>query len=241
MSPAEQAARDILATIEATYQPTHNYVTVNPKSFGHLDLAFYERTARLLGCNGFRTVGDVENKTITNAPNAVLMPVLLRTMLSRDGTIMVTLYHPRITKPGLRLLLWLVGKRPGKVVDMETEFTDGSFVVTSNAAKAGALTLPPLISAEYLASGLTALGVFHRHAARVSAHLLDRPGVRARVMASQVELLASQNRMNAIKAAFRGELGGVTREELETLSMFGKGIAGQVHDAVVRQQVKRAG
>jgi hypothetical protein len=241
MQPAEQAAHAILATIEATYQPTHNYVTVSPKSFGHLDLAFYERTARLLGSNGFRIVGDVENTTITNAPNSVLMPVMLRMMLSRDGTIMTGLYHPRIRRLGLRLLLLVLGKRPGKVVDMGTEFSDGSFVETTNAATAAAFALPALISAEFMATSVTALGVFHRHTARVAAHLLERPGVKARVMASQADLLASQNRMHAIKAAFRGEIGGVTREELEALSLFGKGVAAQVHDAVVREQVKRAG
>ena len=241
MEPVEKAALAILATIEATYQPTHNYVPVNAKAFPHLDLRFYDRTTRLLGSNGFRTLADIEDTTITNTPNGVLMPVLVRTMLSRDGTVMSALYHPRIKRLGLRLLLWLLRKLPGKVVDMETEFSDGSFVVTSNAEAAAAIALPALVSAAYLPSRATALAVHHRHAARVAAHLAARPGVAPKSIATQAELIASQNRMNAIKAAYRGEVGGVTREELERLSSLGSSVAREVHTAYVREQLKRAG
>ena len=242
MEPAEKAAREILALIAATYQPTHEYVPADARLFGHLDSRFYERTTRLLGSNGFRKLADIEDKTITNSPNGVLMPVLVRTMLSRDGTVLAGLYHPRIKRLGLRILLWVFRKLPGKVIDMETEFSDGSFVVTSNAVSAAAIELPTtLISAEFLPGTVTALAVFHRHAARVAAHLVARPGVGTRAVSTLDELLASQNRMNAIKAAYRGEIGAVTKAELERLSMFGKTVAGEVHAAVVREQLKRAG
>lgn len=242
MEPADKAAREILALIAATYQPTHEYVAADARRFGHLDMRFYERTTRLLGSNGFRTLADIEDKTITNSPNGVLMPVLVRTMLSRDGTVLAGLYHPRIRRIGLRLLLWLFRKLPGKVIDMETEFTDGSFVVTSNAMSAAAIDQPDaLISAEFLPGSVTALAVFHRHAARVAAHVLARTGVGTRAVSTLGEFLASQNRMNAIKAAYRGEIGAVTKAELERLSMFGKTVAGDVHAAVIREQLKRAG
>ncbi|MBC7841912.1 MAG: hypothetical protein H7099_06355 [Gemmatimonadaceae bacterium] len=242
MEPAEKAAREILALIAATYRPTHEYVAADARRFGHLDMRFYERTTRLLGSNGFRTLADIEDRTITNSPNGVLMPVLVRTMLSRDGTVLAGLYHPRISRILLRVLLWLFRKLPGKVIDMETEFSDGSFVVTSNATSAAAIDLPAtLISAEFLAASVTALAVFHRHAARVAAHLIARPGVTARAVSTLDELVASQNRMNAIKAAYRGEIGAVTKAELERLSMFGTSVAGDVHAAVMREQLKRAG
>lgn len=240
MQPAEKAAHEILANIEATYQATHDYRTVNAKSFKHLDLGFYDRTARILENHGFRTLADVEDATITAAPG-VLMPVLIRSLLSRDGTIMASLYHPRIKGLFIRFVMWILRQTPGKVVDMETEFTDGSFVLTSNAASAAAMELPSLISGEYHPFKTTAHEIHQRHLLRVAAHLESRPGVTARTITTHDELVASQNRQNAIKAAFRGEIGGITREELERLSTFGKGLARDVHAEIRAEQLRRAG
>ncbi len=240
MQPAEKAAKDILATLEATYQPTHHYVRVSPQNFRHLDLAFYDKTAKTLGDKGFRTLADVEDTTITNTPGGVLMPVMVRSMISRDGTIMASLYHPRIRTLGIRLLLWLLRKLPGKVVDMETECTDGSFVVTTNAAGAAAIDMPALIASEYLPASANAEAVRVRHAERLTAHLAARPGVTAKVIASHDDLVASQNRMNALKAAYRGQVGGITREELDRLAVFGKSLAADVHAAIEREQFRRA-
>ena len=240
MEPAERAATEILATIEATYQATHDYVVVDATAFGHLDQRFYERTARVLSVEGFRRLADVEDRTITASPGGVLMPVMIRSMLSKDGAIVASLYHPRIKPRLIRLLLWVLRKLPAKVVDMETEFDDGSFVVTSNAASAAAIDLPSLISATYMPAHATVLGVLQKHIARVTAHAATRPGIHAKKFRTHSDVLASQNRMNAIKAAFRGEVGGVTKEELDRLAIFGKSITGDVNAAMVRQRVRRA-
>ena len=240
MEPAERAANEILATIEAAYTATHDYVVVDPQSFRHLDLVFYERTAQVLSVEGFRRVADMEERTVTATPGGKLMPVLIRSMRSKDGAIMVALYHPRIKPVGVRILLWLLGKLPGKVVDMETEFQDGSFVVTSNAASSVGFDLPTLISAEYMPAKSSVLGVLQRHIVRVTAHTAARPGVASKKVVTHAELLASQNRLNAIKAAFRGEIGGITKAELDRLAIYGKSISGDVHAVILRERVRRA-
>jgi hypothetical protein len=238
MEPAEKAAHEILDLIEATYQPTHDYVVADPRAFRHLDIAFYDRIARLLASKGYRTVADLEDKTITNAPG-VLMPVLLRTLLSRDGTVIAALYHPRIRSLGLRLLIWLLGKRPGKVIDFETEFEDGSFVATSNAKGADGIGVPPQISSAFIPSA--SLHELHQHhLVRVAAHRAARHDVAPRVMRDLAELIASQNRMNALKAAYRGEVGGVSKEELDRLARPGNRVVGEIHDALVRERERRA-
>ncbi|MDZ7630348.1 MAG: hypothetical protein U5K74_03025 [Gemmatimonadaceae bacterium] len=190
---------------------------------------------------GFTRLADVEDTTITSAPGGVLMPVLIRTLLSRDGTVMAALYHPRIKPLLVRVLLWLLRRSPGKVVDMETECSDGSFVVTSNAVTAEAIDLPALISAEYQPAKTSAFSLHSRHVTRVAEHLAQRTGVTAKVITTHEELVASQNRMNAIKAAYRGDVGGITREELDRLAVFGTSLTRDVHDAVTREQLKRAG
>jgi hypothetical protein len=241
MHPAEQSAREILATLEATYQPTHRYVPANPADFRHLDLRFYDRTAEQLAGRGFRRLCDMEDRTITEAPHSVMSAILIRSLLSRDGTVFAALYHPHLRSVFLRVLLWVLRKLPAKVTDMETECSDGSFVVTSNAASAALIDDPPLIAAEYLPAGTDPLAVYARHTQRLADHLAARPGTHACVIRTAEDMVASQNRMNAIKAAYRGELGAITREELERLSWLGKGVAGQVHDAITLEQQRRAG
>lgn len=241
MHPADNAAREILANLEATYQPTHEYVRVRPEDFRHLDLGFYRRTASLLSAHGFKLLADLEDRTITNAPGTVLSPVLVRVLLSRDGTVTAALYHPHIRRFWMRALLWLLRKLPGRVTDMETECSDGSFVATSNASMAAALADAPMINAEYLPARTAPVEVYARHTQRLAEHLAARPGVTPNVLRTHDDVLASQNRMNALKAAYRGELGMVTREELERLSMVGRQTAHDVHDAIVREQQRRAG
>lgn len=241
MDPVSTAAQHILATLEASYQPTHDYVAVETRAFRHLDLRFYERTATMLGAKGFRVVADIEDRTISNTPRTVLDRIMIRMLLSKDGTVTASLYDPRIKSFWKRLTLRLLRALPGKVVDMETEFSDGSFVVTSNAASAAAIRLPSLIDAEYHPCATTVHEIHARHTARVAGRLQHSSGVFARQCTGFAEMVASQNRMNALKAAFRGEIGGITKDELEQLSRTGPGIAHAVHDAIRVEQSRRAG
>jgi hypothetical protein len=240
MHPTEKAARDILATIEATYVPMHDYAVVDPAQFRHLDLQFYDRTAAMLCANGFRVVANVEDRTISNSPGTVLDRIMIRSLISRDGTVMASCYHPRIRNLLIRALLWLLRKLPGKVVDMETECTDGSFVLTSNALGAEVMTMPAILSVEFHPYSTGAHRILQRHTARVAEHLAQRSGVRAKVFATHDDVIASQNRLNAIKAAYRGEIGGITQAELEQLSVFGTDLARDVHAAIRTEQLRRA-
>ena len=179
MQPTERSAREILAMLEARFQPTHHYVSVSAQSFRHLDLNFYDRTANGLRAKGFRSLSDVEDTT-------------------------------------------------------------SSFVATSNTMTASAFESPSLIDALYLSPRDDMDTIYATHTARVAAHLQQRPGVRALPIGSFDDMVASQHRMNAIKAACRGELEGVTREELERLSLLDRSIAHDVHAAIRTEQARRA-
>lgn len=242
MEPTTKAARDILAMLEATFQSTHRYVAADPAHYRYLDIGWYNKTARLLEANGFRTIRDVEDRTITESPGTVLSAIMVRTMLSRDGVVVSALYHPHVKSFWLRLVLWLLRKLPGKVTDMETEFSDGSFVSTTNAASAAAIENGPMIQSEFLAAETPTLEVLERHQVRVAEHLRERPGITARVVNNFDDMLAAQHRMNALKAAYRGEIGMITREELDSLATLGgRRLVPEVHAEIVRKRARRAG
>jgi len=241
MEPTRRAAHELLALLEATYQPTHRYVTANPAQYRHLDIAWYDRTAQGLGREGFRTICDVEDKTITESPGTVLSAVKVRMLLSRDGTIIAGLYHPHLRSFALRVLLWLLRKLPPKTTDFETEFTDGSFVATSNAASAAAIGNGPMIRSEFLPARTPPVAVLQRHEARVAEHLRAHPGVAARVACDFDDIRSAQHRMHALKAAYRGEVGMITREELERLATpGGAAIVPQVHEELARERAQKA-
>ncbi len=239
--PANVAATRILDSLQAIYQPTHDYVPADPQAFRHLDLRWYDRTASTFEALGFRRFGDIEDRTITNAPNTVLRPTFMRTMVSRDGTVTSALYDPRIKGIGLRLLLWVFRKLPGKVVDFETECTDGSFVATSNATSAGTITLPPIFNVAWLPMTTEPREVYATHVSRLAEHLKARPGVTPVVIESPEAMMKSPDRQNALKAAFRGEIPGLTPAELDALSLFGKGHLPAVQAALESEHRRRAG
>src|SRR5687767_10993165 len=122
----QKGAKDLLDVIESHYKPNHDYVKVSPDQFRHLDLKFYERAAHQLQNHAFKHLSDEEDRTLTQASSKFSSRAMLRMMVSHDGTITASLYHvkPRLW---LRILLFVLGKSMGRTVDLETEFTDGSF------------------------------------------------------------------------------------------------------------------
>jgi hypothetical protein len=233
---AQNAARHILDSIAAHFVPDQEYVQVKEDDYRHLDLGFYRRTTEALEARQFLRLPDVENRTLAQAMGNVLQPVFIRPFLSPEGTTTVGIYHPRLKSWVLRVLLWLFRAAPGRTIDLETEFLDGSFVTTSNGMAAARLQPPPLIDALFLPYATPLQELLERHEERVQTHQRQSPRAVVRPVRSFEEMIASQHRSERLKAAWRGEVGGVTREELERLSLFGKGAAHEVHDQIVQMR-----
>jgi hypothetical protein len=225
---AEEGARDLLTRLQATYQPTHRYRDVSAQDFGHLDLAFYDTTLRRLQAEGYAHLADVEDETIT-AAGGVLARIMIRSMLSADGTVMASAYDPKLTPEGLAML----GKHPPSVLDFETEFEDGAFVVTSNATAAGSIALPPMVMSEFLPADTPLAQLLARHLQRIAAYA-EVSGVATRPVADHAALIAAQNRQNALKAAFRNELGGISAAELQALAGEHAALAARMHEKLER-------
>ncbi|MFN7138314.1 MAG: hypothetical protein ACK4UN_03130 [Limisphaerales bacterium] len=232
-----EAARQILEMLRSTYVPTHEYQTSDLKNYPHVDRGFYDRTRALLESEGFIYLEDSEDMSLAAVKGNVFKPVPIRCMVSNDGVIMAGIYHAKISAIWLRVLLFILRKRVGKTIDLETEFLDGSFVCTSNAAMAGAMKLPQLIDSELHPIDTPCAVLLERHRARVLHHIKQHSAAPVKIRTT-AELRESQNRMNALKAAFRGELGGISMEELEKLS-FTKTQAREVYDAA--QKIKNEG
>jgi hypothetical protein len=233
-----RSARSIQETLKKTYAARQERGLVNAADFPDLDLDFYEQGRRDLEQMGFTYLGDIENVTAKEAHPEC--KTFMRTMLGRGGTVAACLYHPKF-RIWMRLLLWVVRMRVGRVVDLETEFSDGCFLCTSNAELAAKMSDPPQIRTHYVKAGTPIHVILEAHDRGVREYLEKEPELEPLAFHSLEEVLESSRREDAIRAAFRESVGWVTKEDLERCGGKDKSVAHEVYEEVQRMRVDEVG
>lgn len=212
----ERAAADMMRQQKAIYGKQHEYVRVGPEAFKGLDLQYYDDTGAFLYSQGFTYLADLQDKTAVEEFRWAHS--VIRTMLGNGGTVCAGFYHVRILG-WFRVLQWVgVIARRMKSLDLETELSDGSFVVTSNSLGLDTTGAVPGIDRHLLAP-LTPYGELlqaHRH--RVGAALAGRPGVQAVVMRDLTDTIAMQHRIQAVKNAHKQNIGYLDAHELANIT-----------------------
>jgi hypothetical protein len=218
----ERMARDILAGYSILFTPVHEIREVSPADFAHLDLAYYDAARSSLATEGFVHLADVENETITKSPGSASFPVMMRVMCSEDGSIVATAYDlkPRTAAIAVR------HPRRGRI-EFDTEFDDGVILTTGGAETATQLPQLPSIRPLYLREGAAPLELLSAHRERVAAHAAAT-GASPLLIKDYPTFLASLQRITALKAAHRREL-GVGLDELIKLSDGNHRLAREVH------------
>jgi hypothetical protein len=203
------------------------YVSVKAEDFKHLDLAFYDQGRRHLEALGYRFLDDQENVTLRRRSG---IHTFLRILLSGDQTTMADLYHfvPKFT---LRLL----GAKPAKVLDLETWFSDGHFVCTSNAEMAGKLDSPPAIDALRLPAATTWDMLVEAHQRRVSNYLANHREAKPVKLSGLADVRRAQDEQQRIKAEFRRRT-GLSRTELERFAGTQGKAVDELHDALTERR-----
>src|SRR5260370_2707965 len=189
----------VVERVGALCESHFEYAPVNAREFGHLDLSWYEASQRWLEERGFGWLGDEENLTFRRTSKG--NRTLLRTMLGRDGTWITYLYH---FKPaGLARALAADGFR---ILELQTQFANGTFVCTSNAEEAGKLDSPPGVDPLRLPPTRSLNAIVEPHAPRVNASLPPNPGVAALPTGSPEDLHRAPDRPPGFESAFRREV-----------------------------------
>ncbi|HWL54878.1 MAG TPA: hypothetical protein VNQ90_20715 [Chthoniobacteraceae bacterium] len=212
MSYIKKAAHDLEQSNQIIYAPRHEYREVDAQSFPHLDLGFYDRTRDALVAQGCTWIGDFEDLTLK--AGAIDLRTFIRILVSKDQTISIALYHPK-PKFWVRLLLWVMRCKIGRTMDCGTELPEGRYIVTDNASEAAKMTLPPGFDHQLVSVGSDYETVFQVHQQRLKDFLLANPGVQPTIMRTVKDFFAVEHRIEAIKAAYRKEIGGVTEAELK--------------------------
>jgi hypothetical protein len=200
-------AREMVQRNKAIFAERHEYRDATDADFAGLDRDWYESTTRELQSSGHRRLGDVVNQTIERAG----LLTVIRRMTSADGTTMLGLFH-FAHAPGTP------GARDFRTVDVETEFTDGTFLLTSNTAQSDLTTTPPALHRSRHPTDTPVADLLRSHESEKATLLASKAGVSCVIISSAEEMMESQHRQQVIKAAFRKGIGYLDPEEVRRIA-----------------------
>ena len=205
IAPMRKMARDL----REIYVESHEYREATDADFKGRDRKWYDTTTRKLNRLGYRHLGDVVNQTVANAAGLV---VVLRRFISKDGTNMAAIFQ--FVRPN-----FLTGKPLDlRICDVESEFTDGSFLTSSNAESAKAASMPPQIRDTKYPTKTTIPKLIALHDAAKRKLLDEQPELRSVEIRTPDDYQAAQHRQEAIKAAFRQGIGYLDPAEVRRIA-----------------------
>lgn len=194
---------------------------------------FCDQAQRQLEAAGFRVIGDFEP---VHLRPQLACPTLLRLFLSDDGRVAAAAFHIIPPRPdGLlaRILGWATGplRRRGNI-DLESELTDGRFLVTNNSAYMDPFDYGPRVTVIKTRAGTPArqaLAIHREHLARLTAQpdtqadtqadtqVDTQAAVQAVPLADMPDILAMQERLRQAKTSHRRTIGYATESELRAI------------------------
>jgi hypothetical protein len=201
-----KAALEMVQSNKGMYGAVHEFRAAEEEDFEGLSDVYYEQTKRALEEKGFRHLGDVVDSTIEEQ-NGISPPI--RVLASVDGATQVGIYHVKL----LHVPSALAG-RDMLMCDVSTEFSDGTFLLTSNTQESDLTTPPPRIQRRQHPLETTPLNLVAAHDAEKEKLLAAKPGVDCVRVSTLDDALESEKRQQEAKNAFRKEIGYVDPEEV---------------------------
>lgn len=226
---ARRGARKTLEQSEALFSGTHEFVSVDPSRFDWLDQGYYDDTRFRLEAEGFRCLGDVEDLTLTEQhPN---MRTFIRVMSGDRGQVTVGIYQVKLT--GLMAVFQWIGLIPrrARVLELESELSDGRFLVTNNTKDVDTTPGPAAIEMEQHPLPTRRDTLLARHRERLRAAIAQ--GAEVVRVDSLNQAIAGQDRLQTLKNAVMQD-----REALVQTVRNSRG-AKQAKDLMVRE-IRRA-
>lgn len=204
---ARKFAQKILDQMKKAYVGKHEYQAVNADDFSNLNLKYYNRTAKKLKSKGFTVLGDIEDLTLSRVQPQ--FRTFIRCLANKDGTIGAGIFYLcNIECP--KILHLTNSALSTKVIDLQTEFSNGCFLLTTNATET--LSTTPRILVEYLTSDMGAVELLETHKKRVEEYLAKNSKIHAIPIHSLEEVIDSANRQNMIFSAYGKSIPGILWE-----------------------------
>lgn len=210
---ANAGAKSLVSSVKSIYAGDHEYKTVSPAEFGWMKLEHYETMKRELTERGFTHLEDIENLTLTRAFPATR--TFLRSFTGVEGTVQAGVYD--LTPRGVMRLMQMVGGMASdfRTLDLQTELTNGRFVLSTTADKRMASgSVPPEAEAEYYPKSIPLDALLEAHIARVQRALDAAPGTDMVRVTTAAEARECQRRLQRLINRFRGGGAFLTAEDI---------------------------
>jgi len=207
----------LLKDTKAMYDKQHEFRDATDADFAAVDKSYYDDNTDRLIAEGYAVLGNLVDKTIAEIGHAS-PPIRVLTSPERSTTL--GLYNLR------------VGKRDLRICDITTEFADGTYLMTSNTEGLNKLAPPPEMKQRLHPPGTTVSELLEKHEAERLAMIASSAGVSCVLIHTLADAIASQNRQQILKNAFRSKVGYIDPGEVHDIAAA-RGADSDVADAVV--------
>lgn len=154
---------DLRKSIYADDQ-VHEYRILAQEELPAVDHYFYDINQEILLANGFRLLGNVENAFLTKKFPRIR--TYTRVFCNTDGTIVAGLRHQPPSGP----------KSPGRhTIEFQTEFSDGTYLITNNTSKAPIARPSPGIMAIFYTPQTPCEELLRIHSEAIAFWKIDKP------------------------------------------------------------------
>ena len=216
--PDDVLAIDVAYKIHAlAHEAEPCYVTTSIERYPRFMREHAESVTRILGAQGFRVIGDYEPEHLAEQ---LAGPTLVRIYAAADGVTCAASYRIEPKWPGWLAWAWLKlrGKwqRPA-VVELETAFDDGGFLITNNAGSGSPFGYRGKVDLSALATEVTPAMLHSRHRERIERYRREHPHATALRLDTEDKIMAMQQRITEAKCQFRQSIGLVEENELRLL------------------------
>jgi hypothetical protein len=227
------AAKSILTQMREQYATPQTLEPAEPRKYDHLQLQRYAMFHAAMEARGFTFLGDYQIPEWNNSPTTMLAPTMIRGMASHDGAILAGYFQvlPRMARRLKMLAIGLLNFRliaaprdfarnlgMNELVDLTTEFDDGSFLVTSNAVPAALIAPPPSVECRFHASKTPLPDLMADHTRRLDEIRREPQGRKPVPVRTAEDLLRLEKRLRALKMEHRASVQWVTQEELRAFA-----------------------
>jgi hypothetical protein len=211
---AARMARTIANNSKALYSGPSEFAEIRAADFGDLNHQLYNRAQAELEAFDFRYLADIENLTATR--QMPTMRTFIRALSGDHGSTSAGIYHLKLR--GFHRFLQRVGVLPREAlfIDLESEFSDGSFLATSNTRGRDLSSDVPGILRQSLPVETTVPDLVAAH--RKQFAIQCREGRTATRAGSLAEIRAMQNRLQEAKNRHKKSLGFVDGEQLARIA-----------------------
>ena len=217
---------------QGLYGKVHEFREADEDDYDSADRARYDAAARELAAAGFRHLGDVVDATISEMG---LPSPVIRVLSAPDGSASAGLYHlPDPSSPGGG------GGDEPITCDLESEFSDGTFLATNNTAGRDLTTPAPPVERRQHPPETPLAELVRLHQQEVQKLLAAKPGASAVPLHTLADVMKMQKRLQAAKNAFREQIGYVDAAEVRRIAERTEGAEGITEPVVEAvEQIKR--